>query len=98
MAVYTLGLWTVHEGREDDFVKAWTEMAERTKEEFPNASGTLLRDHNQPGLFISFGPWSSEDEVSAWRASAPFVEGVAATRATLMSFEPHTMDLVTRVG
>lgn len=98
MAVYTLGLWTVREGREDDFVKAWTVMAERTKEEFPHASGTLLRDQNQPSLFISYGPWDSAEEVSAWRASEAFTQGVAAIRDNLVSFEPHTMSLVTRIG
>jgi hypothetical protein len=45
--VYTLGIWTVKTGREDEFVRAWSDLAERTKSEFPDERATLLRDGEQ---------------------------------------------------
>ena len=46
-------------GREGDFVKSWEDLADRTKSGFPDETATLLRDRDQPNLFISFGPWES---------------------------------------
>lgn len=97
MTVWTLGLWRVKQGREDDFVAAWRAMADATKADQPDASAVLLRDRDNPGLFISTGPWDSPDQVAAWRSSAAFVEGVARIKDCLESFEPHTMDQVVEV-
>jgi hypothetical protein len=49
MSVYTLGVWTVTDGREEDFVRAWQELADRTKAEFPDETATLLRGATIPG-------------------------------------------------
>ncbi|HEX6445889.1 MAG TPA: antibiotic biosynthesis monooxygenase family protein [Streptosporangiales bacterium] len=97
MAVYTLGVWTVKPGHEDEFVSAWTEMGNATMQAFPGATGTLLRDRDVPGRFISFGPWESMEQVEQWRGSPAFRDGVARIRATLDGFEPHTMDEVLTV-
>jgi len=35
--VFTLGMWIVKEGRQDDFVRAWQDLAETTKADFPAA-------------------------------------------------------------
>lgn len=97
MTVYTLGIWTIREGREAEFVDRWEEMARMTKQGFPAAAGTLLRDRERPSRFISFGPWSSVDQVEEWRQSAAFRNGVAGIRETLDRFEPSTLDLVAHV-
>jgi heme-degrading monooxygenase HmoA len=91
--IYTLGIWTVRSGREDEFVRAWQEMADRTKSDFPDEVATLLQDRDQPNLFISFGPWSSLDQIEQWRASETFKNGVGKLRELLDDFAPHTMDL-----
>lgn len=98
MGVYTVGLWRVRAGQEDAFVAAWSDMARRTADDFPGAQAVLLQDRDVPGLFVSSGPWASLEEIEAWRGSATFQEGVAAIRASLESFEPHTMDPVATVG
>jgi heme-degrading monooxygenase HmoA len=98
MAVYTLGIWTVKPGLEDEFVEAWQHMAAKTAAEFPAPSATLLRDRDQPNRFISCGPWPSLDEIAAWRESATFRDGVGRIRAMVDGFEPHTMDAVVRIG
>ena len=98
MTVYTLGLWTVQDGRQDDFVRAWLDMGTRTRAEFPEATGTLLRDRQRPELFISFGPWESEAAVVAWRESDAFRQGIASISEVLQNFEPHTMEHIATVG
>ena len=69
------------------------QVGEATIAEFPAAHGRLLRDVSNPSRFISFGPWESLEEVDAWRASAPFQEGVARVRTLLDAFEPGTYQL-----
>jgi heme-degrading monooxygenase HmoA len=98
MAVYTLGVWTARPGAEDEFVAAWRELAGNTAADFPGATAMLLRDRDRPNVFISYGPWQSMTEIESWRGSATFRDGVARIRASLESFEPHTMDPVVTVG
>lgn len=62
MSVYTMGIWQAKPGREDEFAAAWWEFAEWTGREFlgvEKTNGTLLRDRDQPGRFVSFGPWEA---------------------------------------
>ena len=96
--LYTVGIWTVKPGREDEFVAAWNEIAARTLEEFPDARGTLLRHRDQPGRFVSFGPWQSLDQIAAWRASPAFQQGLRDMGDLLDAFEPGTFELVTSAG
>ena len=95
--VYTLGICTVKPGREEEFIAAWREMASRTKADFPDAAGVLLRDRDRTNRFISAGPWESSEQIRDWRASAAFADGLARMREMLESFEPHTMDSVVTV-
>ena len=97
MAVYTSGRWKVTPGHEDDFVKAWKDLATRTKEDFPESTATLLRDRDDPTLFISFGPWESIEQIEQWRASGTFQTGVGKIRSLLAEFTAHTMDPVVSV-
>jgi heme-degrading monooxygenase HmoA len=97
MPVYTLGIWTVQPGHEDDFVDAWKELADRTKADFPDETATLLRDRDQPNRFISFGPWESLAQIEEWRNSDTFKSGVGKLREVLDDFTPHTMDLAAEI-
>jgi quinol monooxygenase YgiN len=97
MAVYTSGRWKVTPGNEDEFVNAWKDLAIRTKEDFPEATATLLRDRDDPTLFISFGPWESIEQIEQWRASETFQTGVQKIRPLLAEFMPHTLDPVVSV-
>lgn len=94
MTVWTLATWQARPGEEEQLVAAWEQLASRTKQAFPHASAVLLRDHQAPGLFISFGPWDSTEQVQRWRESAAFRDGLTAMRPHLAAFEPHTMDEV----
>jgi quinol monooxygenase YgiN len=84
-------------GIEDEFVKAWRDLATRTKGDFPNATATLLRDRDDPTLFISFGPWESIEQIERRRASETFQTGVGKIRPLLSEFTAHTLDPVAPV-
>jgi len=90
--VWTLGRWTVMPGKEDDFVRGWRDLARWTRSEFPTATGTLLRDRDQPNVFVSFGRWPDLDAVGQWRGSEGFQQRIATIRQLVESFEPHTLD------
>lgn len=97
MAVYTSGRWKVTPGNEDEFVNAWRDLATRTKGDFPSSTAVLLRDRDDPTLFMSFGPWESIEEIERWRASEAFQSGVGKIRPLLAEFTPHTLDPVASV-
>lgn len=98
MTVYTLALWRVKAGREDDFVAAWQELAHLTQRDFPGTSAVLMRDRDTPTTFISSGPWDSLGEIEAWRASQTFQVGVEKLREVVDSFEMHTLDRAAIAG
>ncbi len=95
--IYTVGIWNVKSGCEEEFVAAWRAMGKATVAEFPAAHGRLLRDVDNPGRFVSFGPWESLETVDAWRTSAAFQEGVARIRELLDAFEPGTYEVSAEV-
>lgn len=96
--LYTAAIWNVKPGREDEFLKLWQSLGERTLETFPRASGTLLRDQERPQRFLSFGPWDSAEQVEEWRSSAAFRETIRDLQDVLESFEPATWDVAARAG
>jgi heme-degrading monooxygenase HmoA len=98
VSIYTLGIWTVKRGREEEFIQSWRDLATKTQSDFPGASATLLRDRDNPHRFISSGPWQSLEQIEAWRASTTFKDGVGRIRELLDSFEPHTMDEAVVIG
>jgi hypothetical protein len=62
---YTLGVWRVKEGKEQDFVGAW--KGDLLEVFFalpkPPEHGTLIRSTEDPQLFYSFGPWPSLEAI-----------------------------------
>ncbi|HET8878315.1 MAG TPA: antibiotic biosynthesis monooxygenase [Arthrobacter sp.] len=97
MSVYTLGIWLVHPGRENDFVQAWRDMARKTHEDYPNATAVLMHDHDVNNRFISTGAWESLEQIEQWRASAGFTQELQAMREMLEHFEARTLDEAARI-
>ena len=99
MALYTLSMWLVKPGREEEFAAAWRELADWTARQLLGGAGArqarLLRDRDQPNRFISFGPWDRMEVISAWRAHPGFGERVANMQGMLEDFSPMTLDDVT---
>jgi quinol monooxygenase YgiN len=98
VSVYTLGIWLVHPGRENDFVQAWRDLARRTQEDYPNAKAVLMHDHDVRNRFVSTGPWESLEQIEQWRSSATFTQGVEAMRELLEHFEARTLDEAASIG
>ncbi|HZO50364.1 MAG TPA: antibiotic biosynthesis monooxygenase [Gaiellaceae bacterium] len=98
MSVYTLGVWTVKEGREDEFVRAWEALGQWTIERGFATHGTLLRDHADRRRYVSFGPWPSVEHAERWRSDPGFQEHLDRILETVESFQPGTYDAVLSVG
>jgi heme-degrading monooxygenase HmoA len=98
MSVYTVGIWIVKEGREQDFERAWEALGQWTVEEGFATHGTLVRDRANPRRYVSFGPWGSAEHVERWRASAGYTARLDAITDLLESFEPGTYDSVLSVS
>ncbi len=98
MSVYTLGIWLIHPGRENDFVQAWRDLARKTDEDFPGRKAVLMHDRDVPNRFISTGPWDSIEQVDQWRASQGYQQNMQTIKEMVEHFEPHTLDEAARIG
>jgi heme-degrading monooxygenase HmoA len=98
VTIYTLAVWHVRRGREEEFVRAWDELAQWTVTSGFESHGTLVRDREVPYRFVSFGLWPSVEAAGAWRDSAGFRERIAHLQELVDKFEPQTYDVVLRVG
>jgi|SRR5215208_7229375 len=95
--VWTHGTWTVKEGHEDEFVSAWNAMVRDVSAHIQGVHPpTLLRDHDRPNVFVSFGPWDTSDAVMNFRASEPFRRHTAAMGELIERFDARTLDEVVR--
>ncbi len=88
-ALFTSGDWRAKAGNEDEFISRWTEFVRWTKEASDGAQEFfLIRQKDDPHHFLSFGRWSGQDAVDAWRQSSDFGvkldgAGSSATTSTL---------------
>lgn len=94
--VYTLGMWRVKPGKEDEFVKAWKALA-KAFIELPNppGRGTLIRSTTDPQLFYSFGPWKRRDDVEAMRANERAQAAIQRVVSLCSEASPGTFTVVT---
>jgi heme-degrading monooxygenase HmoA len=93
---YTHTTWHVKQGNEDEFVARWDEWVEWSHREGLAAPALLLRDAEEPSTFVSFGPWENLSAVRNWRSLAGYQERVARLREVVDSFEPRTLEVVSR--
>ncbi len=92
---YTVGIWKVNAGREEEFIAAWEAFARWTAREVPGArEGHLLRDRSTAGMFLSFGAWESAEAIAAWRSRPEFATFAAQAKELCSVFEPHSMERV----
>ena len=97
--MYTSGVWTVKEGREDEFARRWQESADTVALDFPDVKFMLLRDRENPRRFISLGEgWRNTEQVEAARSSPAFQDAMASIWRMLESGDISTLDLVAEVS
>lgn len=86
-APYTSGNWVVKEGKEKEFVAAWTELVQWSQATFPAfGAAFLIQQNDDPKHFISVGTWSDADAVPKWRQHAEFPEKLGAARSLCDEF------------
>ena len=90
----TTGTWIVDEAKHDAFVDAWSAFAAWASS--MDGAGTLRlgRDASDPNRFVSFAPWSSVDQVHAWKSSPEFRERMARVLQYVDEFAPIELDVV----
>ncbi len=98
-SLYTLGHWTVKAGKEDEFIAGWESFAKWTSEHYPEAGiAYLLRDNANAQQFISYGPWTSEEAVKAWRESPAFRSFAGKVRELCDEFRPRSLTVAATSG
>ncbi len=97
--LYSLGVWHVKQGRERNFIGAWSDFAGWTARNQPGAiEGSLLQDLEDPRRFVSFGPWEDIESIRAWRERPEFKGFFAKAKELCERIEPQTLRLVARQG
>ena len=93
---YTLALWRVKEGREEEFVQAWKGDLADFFLGLPNPAGpgTLIRSVEDPQLFYSFGPWRSLEDIREMRSNPRTPEMIGKLAALCEEAKPGTFQVV----
>ena len=93
------GIWTVKEGREDEFSRRWEASASSLSLEFPDVTFRLLRDRENPRRFVSLGEgWRNTEQVEAARSLPSFQDAMSSIWNVLESGDISTLDLVVEVS
>jgi len=79
-SVIANGVWTAKEGREDEFVSAWKELAAWVVATFPDEARppSLYRDLDHRSRFVAFDEWGSSEAIVACRRHPDFRARIAA--------------------
>ncbi len=89
--LYTAGIWIVKPGKEAEFINIWEKFANWTKKTYPGIkTGRLLQHIEQPGRFVSFGDWASQETIQSWRSSAEFRSFLEKARELCTDIQPGT--------
>ncbi len=97
--VYSVGFWTVKTGKEEAFLKDWTDFANWT---LHNQKGSrnvvMLQDPEQKNRFISFGPWENLESLQAWRQRPEFKSAFLKFKELCDEIKPNTMKSVISIS
>ncbi|WP_292380014.1 antibiotic biosynthesis monooxygenase family protein [Methanosarcina sp. UBA289] len=92
---YAVEIWSVKQGKEEEFLKIWTNLANWTKaNEMCSISVILLQDLEQKNLFMSFGPWKTSACVQAWRQQPEFKAAFMKLKEVCDEIKTSTMESV----
>jgi len=97
--VFTYADWLIHPGREDDFVRAWTEFVDWSSDHAEGAlGGMLLQDSSETRRFVSIGPWSSAEAAHEFFTRPELNQRSQPLREVAERFEPRFLELRARRG
>lgn len=98
-SLFSMGVWDVKKGMEDEFVEAWRSFAEWTSRNRQGALGVqLLRERTFPQRFVTIGPWENVESLKAWRESDEFLEFFDRAKRLCTDIRPMTLDPVISIG
>ena len=67
--IYTLGVWRVKDGKQNEFIAAWQALGRYFHSlRKPPGKGTLVQSVDEPKQFYSFGPWRALDDIQEMRS------------------------------
>jgi catechol 2,3-dioxygenase-like lactoylglutathione lyase family enzyme/quinol monooxygenase YgiN len=92
--IWTHGTYKVKPGGADEFVRGWRELARHAVEEFGVAPPTILRDHEDRSLYVTFGVWDRLDTLERFRSSPLVAERGSALDDLLDSAEARVLEEV----
>ncbi len=97
--IYTSGVWSVKEGREEEFARAWQQSVDGMSLDYPGIVFRLLRDVENESRFISVaGPWRNIEQVTEVRSSQRFQDSMSALQEVLAGMEIATYEVVAEVS
>lgn len=98
MTTYSVSVWVVRPGREDEFIAQWRELAAITSRAMVGRKeqSRLLRDHDRPNRFVSLAVWDGAAVLRAWRAGPEFRTCLERMSGLLEEFIPMTLEDVSR--
>jgi quinol monooxygenase YgiN len=92
-SLFTSGSWIIKPGKEDAFIKLWSDFAKNSN--VPGAgSAVLLQDNNNSRHFISFGDWENQQIVDKWRGSTEFKEFFDQVMKIVEKVDVYTLDKI----
>ncbi|MGQ0538454.1 MAG: antibiotic biosynthesis monooxygenase family protein [Gemmatimonadaceae bacterium] len=95
---YTLAMYRVKAGREQEFIAAWNDLADTFASlPHPPLRGTLIRSLTDRALFYSFGPWRSAVDVQEMRQSAAARSALTVLGGFCEQLTPGDYELIAHV-
>lgn len=69
--MFTMARWMVTEGKELEFIDAWSKMAQWSERKFADSVDMkLMRHADKPRVYISLGTWESQESIDQWNSSS----------------------------
>jgi heme-degrading monooxygenase HmoA len=87
--------WRVKPGREDDFIRTWSNVTKAIRANVKGARGSLLmRSRSDPHQFVALARWDSLDDWSAARAAAERSPAADPQAGNYDSFSAEPLDVI----
>jgi heme-degrading monooxygenase HmoA len=95
---FTSAIWNVKPGKEEEFIRLWTELAQRANET-GHVSAHLFREKENSSKFISIGKWPNEETIRKWTDSDEYKNQISIISDLLTeAAQPHLVSEVAKVG
>ena len=89
---FSVGIWLVKSGNEEKFIAMFRDFAKWVFNRNLGAGEVyLLQDIQQPGRFITCGPWENVQKIEEWRKLPEFKEFFSKAKQMCDEVTPLTM-------